>query len=448
VGYNSPKSITLTATGTGKLTYSVVAQPLHGVLSGTAPTVTYTPTTSYSGADSFTFKANNGADSNVATVSITVATPTTTLSLATPSPSTGLTTNQTTLLTATLSPTTAGANVATGTITFNDGGSAICNGVSFNSTTGVATCTTPALTVGSHTFTAVYAGDPNFQGSTSNPQTVSVSVPLATLSVGGFPAADHIGAAHTVTVTAEDGSGTAIAGYTGTVTLSSSDAHATLPAAYTFVASDNGVHTFAVTLNTGGTQTITATSGAVSGMEAGIVVDDFVWVLNSTGTLSKMDETGTVILSPVGTSGSTATSGGVAFDSSGGIWSVNNGASVLLHATKTGGSATPITGGGLNLPVGIALDGAGQSWIANTNNTLSVFGADGSIVSPATGYQSATTHDPSALNGPTAIAIDGSGSVWITDKGNGTVTKVFGAATPVVSPTSTAVTNDTLGTKP
>ncbi len=448
VGYNSPKSITLTATGTGTLTYSIVTLPMHGTLSGTAPNVTYTPNAGYSGADSFTFKANNGVDSNVATVGITVATPTTTLSLATPSPSTGLTTNQTTQLTATLSPTTAGANTATGTITFNDGGSAICNGVSFNSTTGVATCTTPPLTVGTHTFTAVYAGDANFQGSTSNPQTVSVSVPLVTLSVTGFPASDHIGAAHTVTVTAEDGSGTAIAGYTGTVTLSSTDAHATLPAAYTFVASENGVHTFAVTLNTGGTQTVTVTSGSVSGMETGIVVDDFVWVLNSTGTLSKMDETGTVILSPVGTTGATATAGGVAFDSSGGIWSVNNGSSVLLHATKTGGSATPITGGGLNLPVGIAIDGSGASWIANTNNTLSVFGSDGSVLSPATGYQSATTHDPSALNGPSGIAIDGSGAVWITDKGNGTVTKVFGAATPVVSPTSTAVSNDTLGTKP
>ena len=448
VGYNAPKSITLTATGTGTLTYSIVALPTHGVLSGTAPNVTYTPNAGYSGADSFTFKANNGVDSNVATVSITVALPATTLSLATPSPSTGLTTNQTTMLTATLSPTTAGANTATGTITFNDGGSAICNGVAFDPATGVATCTTPPLTVGSHTFTAVYAGDPNFQGSTSNPQTVSVSVPAVMLSVSGFPATTHIGAAHTVTVTAEDGSGTAIAGYTGTVTLSSSDAHATLPAAYTYSASENGVHTFTVTLNTGGTQTITATSGAVSGMETGIVVDDFVWVLNSTGTLSKMDETGQVILSPVGATGVTATTGGIVFDSSGGIWSVNNGSNVLLHAMKTGGSATPVTGGGLNLPVGIAIDGAGTLWIANTNNTFSVFANDGSVLSPATGYQSATASDPSALDGPSGIAVDGSGSVWMTNKGNGTVTKVFGVATPVVSPTSTAVTNNTLGTKP
>ncbi len=55
------------------LTYSIVASPLHGTLSGTVPNVTYTPGADYNGADSFTFKANDGqADSNVATVSITV----------------------------------------------------------------------------------------------------------------------------------------------------------------------------------------------------------------------------------------------------------------------------------------------------------------------------------------------------------------------------------------
>lgn len=45
----------------------------HGVLSGTAPTLTYTPATNYFGADSFTFTAKDGAVvSNTATVSISV----------------------------------------------------------------------------------------------------------------------------------------------------------------------------------------------------------------------------------------------------------------------------------------------------------------------------------------------------------------------------------------
>ncbi|MCK5526664.1 MAG: tandem-95 repeat protein, partial [Candidatus Latescibacteria bacterium] len=55
------------------LTYSVLEGPSHGTLSGSAPNLTYTPNLDYNGADSFTFKANDGADdSNVATVTIAV----------------------------------------------------------------------------------------------------------------------------------------------------------------------------------------------------------------------------------------------------------------------------------------------------------------------------------------------------------------------------------------
>jgi len=68
-------NITLTATdpNNNPLTYSIVTQLAHGTLTGTPPTVTYTPTPGYSGIDSFTFIANNGfVNSNIATVSITV----------------------------------------------------------------------------------------------------------------------------------------------------------------------------------------------------------------------------------------------------------------------------------------------------------------------------------------------------------------------------------------
>jgi hypothetical protein len=73
--FGTAAPITLSATGNGTLTYAVVTPPAHGTLSGTAPTLTYTPASGYSGADSFTFKANNGSDSNIAIVSITVNTP-------------------------------------------------------------------------------------------------------------------------------------------------------------------------------------------------------------------------------------------------------------------------------------------------------------------------------------------------------------------------------------
>ena len=79
---NTTKPVTLTATDPntppGSLTWSIVAGPAHGALTGTAPALTYTPTTGYSGLDSFTFKVNDGfSDSNTATVSITVNPPNT-----------------------------------------------------------------------------------------------------------------------------------------------------------------------------------------------------------------------------------------------------------------------------------------------------------------------------------------------------------------------------------
>jgi len=69
------KSITLTGSDpeSQPITYTVLTQPSHGTLIGTAPLITYHPNTNYFGSDSFTFKVNdNLADSNVATVTIMV----------------------------------------------------------------------------------------------------------------------------------------------------------------------------------------------------------------------------------------------------------------------------------------------------------------------------------------------------------------------------------------
>jgi VCBS repeat-containing protein len=77
--------ITLTASDVDgdSLTYSIVANPSNGSLSGTAPDVTYTPEADYTGTDSFTFKANDEkADSNIATISLTVDPATSTMHVA------------------------------------------------------------------------------------------------------------------------------------------------------------------------------------------------------------------------------------------------------------------------------------------------------------------------------------------------------------------------------
>ena len=72
---DNAKAITLAGTDVegSTLTYTVVTPPTKGTLSGTAPALTYTPTANLFGADSFTFKVNDGTvDSTNATVSITI----------------------------------------------------------------------------------------------------------------------------------------------------------------------------------------------------------------------------------------------------------------------------------------------------------------------------------------------------------------------------------------
>ncbi|WP_185972672.1 Ig-like domain-containing protein [Shewanella hanedai] len=72
---DTPKLISLTAIDIDldTLTYSLINSPNNGILSGTIPNLTYSPTLNYTGTDSFTFNVNDGfTNSNTATVSISV----------------------------------------------------------------------------------------------------------------------------------------------------------------------------------------------------------------------------------------------------------------------------------------------------------------------------------------------------------------------------------------
>jgi hypothetical protein len=76
VNEDTPIAIVLAGTDPDgdSLTFNVVNGPDHGSLSGTAPNLTYSPSSNFSGSDRFTFSANDGSlTSAVATVSITVA---------------------------------------------------------------------------------------------------------------------------------------------------------------------------------------------------------------------------------------------------------------------------------------------------------------------------------------------------------------------------------------
>jgi hypothetical protein len=79
----TPVRVTLAGADTNvgdTLTYTTTP-PAHGKLSGTAPALTYTPDAGYTGADSFTYTANDGTSScdpaGVVSLTVTAPTPTT-----------------------------------------------------------------------------------------------------------------------------------------------------------------------------------------------------------------------------------------------------------------------------------------------------------------------------------------------------------------------------------
>jgi hypothetical protein len=120
-----------------------------------------------------------------------------------------------------------------------------------------ATDTVTASITGSQTVTVTPAAATHFTVSTANPYVA--------------------GAGHTVTVTALDAYGNTASGYLGKIHFTSTDPAAVLPADYTFVAADKGVHAFSggLTLKTAGSRSVTATdkaSASIAGSQTGIAV--------------------------------------------------------------------------------------------------------------------------------------------------------------------------------
>ena len=273
---NTAVGIALTGTpGTAgdTLTYAIAAGPAHGTLSGTPPSITYTPASGYTGADSFTFKVteSNGAQSATpGTVSITVSQPApapskTTVSPATLTPLSGA--ND--AVTITVAPASGTGATPTGTLSVSIDG--VTKSSSLALTNGSASYTFSSTAAGTHTISATYSGNTVY-ASSSGSSTVTVSSAALLNSKTSLLAAKSsvdAGVADAITVTVSSGLSSSGATPTGTITVAVDGV--TQPSAlslssglvvYNFSSSAAGLHSISATYS--GDSSYASSSGSQS----------------------------------------------------------------------------------------------------------------------------------------------------------------------------------------
>jgi hypothetical protein len=138
----------------------------------------------------------------------------------------------------------------------------------------------------------------------------------------------------------------------------------------------------------------------------------------ASGVLSKFDSSGTAISGSSGfTGGGLNNPEGLAIDGNGNVWTVNFGNTSISEFNSSGSALSPSSGytggglqesGGLDLSNTIALDSSGNVWVANfgSSNSISEFNSSGSPISGPTGFTGG------GLASPVALAVDASGNVW------------------------------------
>lgn len=123
---------------------------------------------------------------------------------------------------------------------------------------------------------------------------------------------------------------------------------------------------------------------------------------------------------------------GIAVDPAGNIWIADYSASAVVELTSTGAVAhrTVLSGGNAN-PQAVAIDGAGNAWVADYfgNSLAELAGPNAAVVSPTLGYGL-----DAPLNEPYGLAIDAGGNVWLSNSGANTLTQIVGVAAPVKTP--------------
>ena len=138
----------------------------------------------------------------------------------------------------------------------------------------------------------------------------------------------------------------------------------------------------------------------------------------------------------------------VNLDPQGNVWAnnyttVGSGTSYGFSEVSAGGAVliNEQTGGGVNNPIGSAVDAGGQFWVANEDSSTVGYGSISEIAGNTASVAAGTALSPAgglgldaAMFEPYGIALDASGNIWVSDQIGNALVMFFGLATPTATP--------------
>ncbi len=359
---SSNNPITLSLSGGTATSVAVATQATHGTATASGTTITYTPTASYSGPDSFTYTATNtGGTSAPATVTITVSP--TTVSYAPSSPAAGT-------VGLAYSQSLAGASGGTAPYTYTITSGSLPPGITLASN---GTLSGTASANGTFNFTVRATDSSTGTGpfsATSGTLTLTIAAATLTYAPANPPAAT-VGVAYSQSLASVSGG---VAPYTYTIASGSLPLGITLASNGTLSGSPSagGSFNFTVTVtdSSGGSGPVSATSGpllltvnaptititppTLPTVSAGVVYNQNLTAAGGSGTYTYAVTAGAlppgVSLSAAGVISGTPTAAGsfpltiTATDSSGGSGPYTGSQPYTLNVTAPSLTLTPPAG--------------------------------------------------------------------------------------------------------
>src|SRR6266550_1788391 len=336
--------------------------------------------------------------------------------------------------TATVKP-ASGSGIPTGTVTFNDGATALGTGTLSG---GIATFMTSGLGAGAHSITALYGGDASFGGGASPVLTQTINKAASSTSVTSSNNSSNRGAAVTFTATVTS---SATGTPTGTVTFQEG------AAALGTGTLSGGKATFTTSGLTAGTHSITA----IYGGDASFTISTspvLMQTINSTASTSSvvassnnpsMIGTAVTLTATVTSPGTGTLSGGTAtFTTSGLTAGTHSIAAIYGGNANFAGSTSPAVMQTVN-------KAANSTSVASSNNP-SIFGTavtfTATVMSSATGAPTGTvTFQDGAATLGTGMLSGGTATLSTSALAGGahSITAVYAGDTNFASSTSPAL---------